>query len=387
MVVVVLVAVLVWAFRPAAVPADFGTVQRGTLQVTVEDEGRTRVRDRYVVSAPVPGRMQRIELDPGDPVTARKTILARFQPTDPTLLDVRTRAELEARARAAESAVGAARADRERVEAELKFAQSDLSRMRELAAVGAIAKRELEAAEQQATALARAAESARFAISTAEHQLELARASLTQTRAGSAAAIPLYSPIDGVVLRVLQESAVVVATGQPLLEVGNLRDLEIVADLLSTEAVSVQPGQPVSVEQWGGGSPLKGRVRLIEPSGFTKISALGVEEQRVNVVIDLVEPRRVWESLGDGYRVEVRIIVWSKDDVLKVPTSSLFRQGTDWAVYKVIDGRAAVQQLEIGQRNGLEAEVLEGLAEGEQIVVYPGDAIQHGVRLVSRSAG
>jgi HlyD family secretion protein len=386
-VVVVLVAVLVWAFRPAAVPADFGTVQRGTLQVTVEDEGRTRVRDRYVVSAPVPGRMQRIELDPGDPVTARKTILARFQPTDPTLLDVRTRAELEARVRAAESAVGAARADRERVEAELKFAQSDLSRMRELAAAGAIAKRELEAAEQQATALARAAESARFAISTAEHQLELARASLTQTRAGSAAAIPLYSPIDGVVLRVLQESAVVVATGQPLLEVGNLRDLEIVADLLSTEAVSVQPGQPVSVEQWGGGSPLKGRVRLIEPSGFTKISALGVEEQRVNVVIDLVEPRRVWESLGDGYRVEVRIIVWSKDDVLKVPTSSLFRQGTDWAVYKVIDGRAAVQQLEIGQRNGLEAEVLEGLAEGEQIVVYPGDAIQHGVRLVNRSAG
>jgi HlyD family secretion protein len=386
-VVVVLVAVLVWAFRPAAVPADFGTVQRGTLQVTVEDEGRTRVRDRYVVSAPVPGRMQRIELDPGDPVTARKTILARFQPTDPTLHDVRTRAELEARVRAAESAVGAARADRERVEAELKFAQSDLSRMRELAAVGAIAKRELEAAEQHATALARAAESARFAISTAEHQLELARASLTQTRAGSAAAIPLYSPIDGVVLRVLQESAVVVATGQPLLEVGNLRDLEIVADLLSTEAVSVQPGQPVSVEQWGGGSPLKGRVRLIEPSGFTKISALGVEEQRVNVVIDLVEPRRVWESLGDGYRVEVRIIVWSKDDVLKVPTSSLFRQGTDWAVYKVIDGRAAVQQLEIGQRNGLEAEVLEGLAEGEQIVVYPGDAIQHGVRLVNRSAG
>ena len=384
LVLLVLGAIVVWAFMPAAVPADFATVQKGTLQVTVEDEGRTRVRDRYVVSAPVPGRMQRIELEPGDPVVAGKTVVARFAPTDPALLDVRTRAELEARARAAESAVGAARADRERIQSELKFAQSELKRAKELVAGGAIAARELEDVQRQVTTLERALESAEFAIRTAVHQLEVARASLMQTRAGSVATIPLVTPLSGVVLRLLQESARVVPTGEPLLEIGNLDDLEIVADFLSTAVVNVKAGQPVLIEQWGGDKALRGRVRRVEPSGFTKISALGVEEQRVNVLIDFEEPREVQERLGDGYRVEARIVVWSKDNVVKVPTSSLFRDGTQWAVYKVIDSTAERQIVDVGQRSGLEAEVLGGLAEGDQIVVYPSDAIRPGVELARR---
>jgi HlyD family secretion protein len=383
-VLLVLGAIVVWAFMPAAVQADFATVQKGTLQVTVEDEGRTRVRDRYVVSAPVPGRMQRIELEPGDPVVASKTVVARFAPTDPALLDVRTRAELEARARAAESAVGAARADRERIQSELKFAQAELKRAKELVAGGAIAARELEDVQRQVTTLERALESAEFAIRTAVHQLELARASLMQTRAGSVATIPLVTPVSGVVLRLLQESARVVPTGEPLLEIGNLDDLEIVADFLSTAVVNVKAGQPVLIEQWGGDKALRGRVRRVEPSGFTKISALGVEEQRVNVLIDFEEPREVQERLGDGYRVEARIVVWSKDNVLKVPTSSLFRDGTQWAVYKVVDSTAQRQIVDVGQRSGLEAEVLSGLAEGDQIVVYPSDAIRPGVELARR---
>lgn len=381
-VVIVLGAVLFWAFRPAPVAADFAAVERGSLQVTVAEEGHTRVRDRYVISAPVPGRMRRIELEPGDPVVAGKTALARFEPTDPALLDVRTRTELEARVRAAESAVGAARADRNRIKAELAFAQSELKRTRELVKGGALAQRELELAERQVGTLEQSFESAEFTAATAQHQLEIARAGLVQTRSGRTNAIPLYSPVNGVVLRRLQESETVVPTGQPLIEVGDLSNLEIVADLLSSEAVKVESGQPVIIEQWGGDRPLKGRVRRVEPSGFTKISALGVEEQRVNVIVDLEDRPK---DLGDGYRVEIRVVIWSKDNVLKVPTSSLFRSGSDWAVYKVEDDQAVRQIVTVGQRSDLEAEVINGLLEGDHIVVYPSDAIQEGVTLTPRS--
>ena len=382
---VVLTGILVWAFMPAPVAADFATVQRGSLQVTVEEEGRTRVRDRYVISAPVPGSLQRIELDPGDRVVAGKTIVARFEPIDPALLDVRTRSELEARVRAAESAVGAARAERDRIRTELEFSQTELKRVRSLVQGGALAQRDLDAAERESATLDRALQSADFNIRTAQHQVELARASLVQTRAGRSATIPLYSPVDGVVMRKLHESAGPVPTGQPLVEVGELRDLEIVADLLSSAAVAVDPGQPVLIEQWGGDRALRGRVRLIEPSGFTKVSALGVEEQRVNVIIDFDEPDDVERLLGDGYRVEVRIIVWSKDDVLKVPTSSLFRHEEKWAVYKVVNDAASLQLVEIGRSSGLEAEVLNGLAAGDRIVVYPSDELANGVKVVPRS--
>lgn len=384
LVVLGVAVIAAWAFRPRPVPADFAAVTRGPLQVTVEEEGRTRVRDRYVLSAPLPGRMRRIELEPGDPVVAQKTIVAQFVAADPVLLDARTRSELEARVRAAESVLSGARADRERIEADLAFAQSELKRSRQLVSERVIAPRELEAAERQAESLARGRQSADFGVRTAEHQLEVARAGLLQSRGGSRTPILLRSPIDGVVLRRLQESETVVPTGQPLLEVGNVDDLEIVSDLLSSAAVNVTAGQAVFIDQWGGTRSLRGRVRRVEPSGFTKISALGVEEQRVNVIVDFDEPRSAWTTIGDGYRVEVRIVVWSRDDVVKVPASSLFRHETKWAVYRAEQGVARRTIVALGQQNGLEAEILEGLATGDQIVVYPSDAIQDGVKVTAR---
>ena len=384
LVVLGVAAVAVWAFRPRPVPADFAAVARGPLEVTAEEEGRTRVRERYVVSAPLPGRMRRIELEPGDPVVAGRTALAEFLPADPVLLDARTRAELEARVRAAESALEGARADRARIGADFAFAQSELKRSRELVAGRVIAPRELESAERQAESLRSALQSAEFAARTAQHEVEVARAGLLQSRSASRAPMLLRSPIDGVVLRRLQESETVVATGQPLVEVGNVKDLEIVSDLLSSAAVNVSPGQRVYIDQWGGPRSLRGRVRRVEPSGFTKISALGVEEQRVNAIIDFDEPPDVWRALGDGYRVEVRIVVWSRDDVLKVPASSLFRYETKWAAYKVENGIVRRRPVNVGQQNGLEAEILDGLAAGDEIVVYPSDAIGDGVRVTRR---
>ena len=384
LVIAVLGGIAYWAFRPGAIPADFVTVARGDLDVTVNEEGRTRVRDRFVVSAPVLGRMSRIELDPGDPVTAGKTVVAQFEPADPALLDVRTRSELEARARAAAASVGTARADRDRLQSELKFAETDLRRAQRLVEERVISPREMEGVQRQAESLRSSLESAEFAVRTSQHQLELARASLLQTRGGSGATIALRSPVDGVVLRVLQESAAVVPTGQPLLEIGNVEHLEIVSDLLSSAAVRVEAGQPVRIEQWGGDEPLRGRVRRVEPSGFTKISALGVEEQRVNTIIDFEAPLEARGAIGDGYRVEVRIIVSSRPNVLKVPTSSLIRHGADWAVFVVNGDRAARRVVQVGERNGLEAEITGGLSEGERIIAYPSDSVADGVKVVGR---
>src|SRR5687768_9389668 len=381
---IVVVAIGVWAFMPSAVPVDIVPVARGDIEVTVNEEGRTRVRDRFVVSAPLPGRMERIELEPGDAVVAGKTAVAQFRPTPPALLDVRTRAELEARAKAAESAVGGARAERDRIRAELKFAQSELQRAQTLVEERVIAAREIEAAQRQAETLQRALQSAEFGIRTSEHQLELARASLIQSRGTGAAAIPLYSPVNGVILRVLQESAAVVPTGQPLVEIGDVADLEIVSDLLSNAAVRVKPGQPVRIEQWGGDTPLQGRVRRVEPSGFTKISALGVEDQRVNALIDFEGPPEARHGVGDGYRVEVRVIVDSRKNVLSIPTSSLIRNGDEWAVYVVENDRASRRVVQLGQRNSLLAEVTGGLSETERIIVYPSDSVADGVEVTPR---
>ena len=383
LVLLVLAAIGYWAFRPSPVPADFASVQRGALHVTVNEEGRTRVRDRYVVSAPVPGRMRRIELEPGDPVVARKTIVAQFEPSAPALLDVRTRAELEARVNAAESAVGGARAERERLRAERAFAESELKRARQLQADKVISAREFDVAERQAQTVERAVQSADFAVRTAEYQLQQARASLTPSRSGGGL-IPLFSPVDGVVLRRLQESEAVVPTGQALLEIGNIGDLEIVADLLSSAAVRVRAGQSVVIEQWGGDKPLRGRVRRVEPSGFTKISALGVEEQRVNTIVDFEDDPDSRPAIGDGYRVEVRIIVSSRENVLKVPVSSLVRSGSDWALYVVDNDHASRRVVQLGERNSLEAEVTGGLSGSERIIVFPSDAITDGVKVTAR---
>lgn len=365
--VLLLALVALW---PEAAAVDLAPVERGSLQVTVDDEGETRVRDRFLISAPVAGRLVRIELEPGDALR-RGDVVVTLRPAPPVLLDERSRAEAEAAVEAARAALGRSQAARDR-------AKSDLERHGKLAGAGIISPEVLEMHETEARGAA-------FAAATAEGELERARAVLLQTTGGAPGrTIALHSPVDGVVLKRLRESEAVVPPGEPLLELGNPGDLEIVSDLLSADAVKVRAGQPVLIEQWGGEGALKGRVRRVEPSGFMKVSALGVEEQRVNVIIDFDEPA-AGRSLGDGYRVDVRIVVWEGADVVKAPTSSLFRRGEDWAVFVVDGGRARLRKVAVGRRNGLEAHILSGLSSGERVIVHPGDTLREGSRVRPRA--
>lgn len=381
-----IVLALVFAFWPEPVPADFASVERGLLRVTIDEEGETRVRDRFVVSAPVAGQVLRIDLEPGDTVVARKTVLATFQPGLPALLDARTRAEAEGRVNVARAALEEARAARDRAQTDRDFAESDLKRQRELDRAGLVSAEKLEAAVAEARAKADALRVAESAIRTAQRGLEVAQAALV-VAGGASTASPMLirAPVTGVVLRRLRESESVVPAGERLLEIGDPNNLEVVSDLLSTDAVRISTGSLVLIEGWGGEKTLKGKVRRIEPAGFTKISALGVEEQRVNVVIDFDDAAAGKNVLGDGFRVEVRIVVWEKENVLKVPISALFRVGEEWAVYVVGNGRAARRTLTIGQRNSLEAEVLSGLQQADVVIVHPSDAVQDGVRVSPRS--
>ncbi len=365
--------------RPQSQPVDAVTLARGGLRVSIDEEGETRVRDRYVVSSPLAARILRIELEPGDVVQEGVTVLATLRPAQPTLLDARSTAEAGARVKAAEATLASAKAERDRANAEVRFADVDLLRVAKLQAEAIVSKEALDQATLTADTRRDALRSADFAVRTAQHQLEVARAALRPETADLSAPIELRSPISGVVLRRLRESEAVVVPGEALIELGLPSEIEIVSDLLSTDAVKIRPGSRVLIEQWGGDHALEGRVRRVEPSGFTKISALGVEEQRVNVVIDIESPHAEWQNLGDGYRVEVRIVIWEQESVLKVPTSALFRRGKDWAVFAIVGGKAVERKIELGQRNGLEAEVLTGLAEGDVVVAHPSDKIVDGV--------
>jgi HlyD family secretion protein len=380
-------ALLAVAFWPSAAAVDTGVVSRGALRVTVDDEGETRVRDRFVVSAPVAGRVLRIELEPGDAVRRDETVVATFLPALAAPLDARSRAEAAAAAAAARAAVGAARAERERAQSAFALARSDLERMRSLAAQKIVSAQALEAKEMEARAAGEASRAADFAVASALHQRDMAEARLLPARAGTAGRpLAIRSPVDGVVLKRLRESEAIVTAGEPLLELGDPRRLEIVADLLSTDAVRVRPRDAVLLEQWGGERSVRARVRRVEPSGFMKVSALGVEEQRVNVIMDFEDPLEAWSALGDGYRVEVRIVVWQAESVLRVPTSSLFRRGEDWAVFAEDGGRARQRILAVGRRNGTFAEVVSGLREGERVILHPSDSLRDGSRVTSRAS-
>lgn len=387
--VLALAVALLWLFRPAAVPVDLVAVGRGPLMVSVSDEGETRVRDMYVVSAPVPGRMRRIELEAGDAVVADRTVVAQIEPSDPAFLDVRSSAEARATADAAAAGRTYAEAQVRRAEAELEFAQSELKRIRALAKSHTVSQNDLDSAERRAKTADAALAEAKAALRVRQSEYQVARARLmtpaSRRGASGCDCIDVYSPVSGEVLRVVTESEGVVQSGTPLIEVGNPAQLEIVVDLLSADAVRVQAGQRAIIEAWGGPRPLVGEVRRVEPFGFTKVSALGIEEQRVNVVIDIKEPREEWQRLGHGYRVEPRIVLWEGRDVLKVPLSALFREGKQWAVFVEKGGRAALRPVEIGHENGLEAEVTSGLEAGERIVLHPGDRVSPGTRLEDRS--
>ncbi|MEZ5331054.1 MAG: HlyD family efflux transporter periplasmic adaptor subunit [Thermoanaerobaculia bacterium] len=381
--IAVILLLLVLALRPEAVAVDLAQAERGSLRVTVEDEGQTRVTERFVVSAPVAGRLLRIELEPGDPVTAGETILALFRPSP---LDPRSRAEAVASVRSAEAALGAARAAQERADSELSFARLELERLQRLASQDIVAQERVDEAQTALEARQEAARAAAFSAAAAEGDLERSRAALLAAD-GSATApstLELRSPVDGVVLVRQRESEAVVTAGEPLLEVGDPASLEIVADLLSSDAVRVRAGQRVLVDQWGGETPLAGRVRRVEPYGFTKISALGVEEQRVNVIVELTDPREEWSALGDGYRVEIAVVLWEGEDLLTIPMSSAFRHGDGWAVWQVVDGRAKLAPVELGRRNGVDAEVRSGLTEGDTVIQHPGESVDQDVRVEAR---
>jgi HlyD family secretion protein len=384
-----LLIALVWMFRPRPVFVDLATVARGPLLVSVSDEGETRVRDVFVVSAPVPGLMRRIELEAGDTVVADDTVIAQIEPSDPSFLDRRTEAEARAAVRAAEAAQAYASAELKRAEAERDFAESELKRYEGLAARSTISQSDLDSARRRARTAVAAVQEARAGLQVRASELEQARARLLAPgarpgRRTDCDCVLVRSPVSGRVLKVNNESEGVVASGTPLVEIGDPRHLEVVTDLLSTDAVKVKAGQRVLIEGWGEPRPLEGVVRRVEPYGFTKVSALGVEEQRVNVVIDFTDPPELWRRLGHGYRVEPRVVLWESPDVLKVPLSSLFRDKGRWAVFVERGGRARVTPVEMGHENGLEAEILKGLSAGERVVLHPSDRVTGGQRIEAR---
>jgi HlyD family secretion protein len=384
-----LAALAFFALRPEPVPVDVGRVERGALRITVDEEGRTRVRQRYVLAAPAEGRLLRIALEEGDAV-AEGDVVARLQPIP---LDPRTRAASEARLAAARARRREADAQVAKARASLAQAQRDSARAEQLHAAGTLSPGAREQTTLGETSRLQELEAARSAAHAAEFELEAARAVLIAAggeAAGDRAALDscgdaatclaLRAPVAGRVLRVLEESERSVAPGTPLLEIGDPASLEIVVDVLSTDAVKVVPGATLLVEDWGGAASLVARVRRVEPSGFTKVSALGVEEQRVNVVADFENSTG---GLGDGYRVEARIVVWQADDVLKAPTSALFRRGESWCVFVVQGGRARRRDVSVGQRGPFESEILAGLEPGEAVILHPSDQVDDGVRVRS----
>ena len=375
-----LLGVALW---PRTLVVELATVSRGPLMVTVDEEGRTRVRDRFIVAAPVTGRVLRIDLDPGDRV-ARGEVVARVQPEPPALLDARAQGEAAAALESSQASLGHARAEEQRARAALSHAQHELARTRQLIVAGATATQDLEARETEAVLAREAANAATFAVRRASAEVERARARIaTSVAATVVGTVVVRSPVDGVVLQRLRESESVVPAGEPLITIGDPRRLEIVTDLLSTDAVRVQPGARAIIEQWGGDSALSATVRRIEPSGFTKLSALGVEEQRVNVVLEFPDDDEDCAPLADGYHVEARIVLWEAPDVLLVPTTALFRDGARWAVYVASDGRARRTIIELGRQTGQESEVISGLSEGDVVIVHPGDLVRDGVRIAS----
>ena len=391
--VLAVLAMLVMAWMPKPVPVDIAGAERAALRVTVDEDGRTRVKDRHVISSPLVGNLARIDLEPGDTVE-EGDVVARIAPLAAPLLDERSRAQSEARVAGSNAAQRQAAATIARIEAALAFAREDAQRQRQLAERGTVAEQVARRAELEARTLQEELASAQFAQRVAQHDAEMARAALgrltgaarrgAQPGAAEEEQLEIRAPVGGTVLKVMHESEGAVQPGTALLEIGDTSALEIVTDILTSDAVHVEPGARVIIDRWGGETPLNGVVRMVEPSAFTRVSALGVEEQRVNVVIDITDPHEEWQSLGDGYRVETSIVVWSEDDVLRVPASAVFRHGEGWAVYRVDGSVAALTPIATGRRNGLAVQVLEGLEAGDRVIVHPSDRVADRVEIEPR---
>jgi|SRR6185312_4080917 len=386
--VVVLAAAISLAVRKPAVPADLGQVSRGAMMATVDDLGETRVRDLYIVSAPVTGELLRVALKPGTPVVPHSTVVARIQPMEPAPLDARAYSQAQAEVRQLEDRLSSDRSRVTELRAQLSFSERDFARVDSLAGRGFVPQASLDRARAARDRDRAALNVAMRAADATAHSLESARSALlvSGTPEKGSGAVSVTSPVRGYVLRVPQESERAVVAGTPLVEIGDPRQLEMVTDLLSSDAVRVKAGAPVLIEDWGGERPLKGRVRLVEPYAFMKVSALGVEEQRVNVVIDFTEPFEAIERLGHGYRATVRIVTWSAPDVLKVPISALFRTGGQWSVFAVDrESRARLRKVTIGHMNDQEVEVLGGLNAGEKVLLHPSDKVGDGVKVAGRT--
>jgi HlyD family secretion protein len=371
--------------RKPPLAVDLATVSRGPMAVTVDDLGETRVSDLYTVSAPVSGELLRIPLKPGAAVTRGRSVVAEIQPGQPEPVDARSYAQTRATISGLEAQHAAAGARVREMRAAAELAAADFARVTKLSANGFVATARVDQARSELTRSRAALREAVEAQDAAMHAIEAARALLENGRGAPAGrVVRVTAPISGTVLRVLQESGRPVSAGTPLLDLGDPALLEVVADLLSTDAVKVSPGAAAAIDAWGGEAPLRGRVRQVEPYGFTKVSALGVEEQRVNVVIDFTDARQA-RRLGHGYRVTVRIDQWSAPDVLKLPLGALFRDGGDWAVYIVdAEQRARRQKVAIGHRNDDVAEVLSGLTAGQRVILHPSDKISDGRRVTER---
>lgn len=385
---VVAAAVLVWAFAPSPVEVEVASVTRGAFRKTIDEDGKTRVRERYVVSAPLAGRLLRVELKPGAAVEVG-TLLATLVPSAPTLFDTRTEQELAERLGAAEAEKLRANAAVERARVALDQSNADLARADQLAGQGFTSKESLERFQRAAELKAKELKIAEFDAHVAEHQVALARAAQARARqeVGGAARgqrWEIRSPVAGRVLRVAQESEAVVPVGAPILELGDPRNLEVVVDVLTADAAAIRSGAEVELDHGGNARPLVGNVRLVEPAAFTKVSALGVEEQRVNVVIDFAATPGEWQNLGDAHRIDARILVEKRSNAVMVPLGALFRRDGNWAAFVLIDGRARLRPVEVGPRGGQQAAVEKGLEPGERVIVYPSDDVRDGGRVRAR---
>lgn len=388
-IVATVVIALALSFAPRPVMVDLVDVQPGSLVVTLDEEGETRVHDVYMLSAPVAGRVQRIDRHVGDPVIANETVLAQIEPGDPSFLDPRSEAQARASIQAAEAARDLAAAAVKDAEAQYEFARAEYARMQELVVEGSVSRRDLDSAERDYKARRAGLDTARAALQVRSYELEVARAQLvsplqTQGAQANCDCIPITAPVSGRILQIVDRSERVVREGDMLMQIGDPRDLEIVVDYLSMDAVKIESGQRVIIDNWGGAARLEGRVRLVEPFGFLKVSALGIEEQRVNVIIDFADEGGR-ERLGHGYQVETRVVLWEIDEALTVPLTALFRDGDNWAMFVEEDGRAQLRRVETGQQNGVVAEVVEGLEAGERVIAHPSDRVADGTRIASRN--
>ncbi len=364
----VVALVLMYALWPRPIRVEIAPVTRGPMMVTVDEDGKTRVKERYIVSAPIAGLIGRLELHPGDVVEANRTVIAVIEPTNPLLLDARSLAEAESRVKAAEAARLQAQARLDAAREAHALAMHELARAKELSASLAISQADFDSAEHQERIAAASLRAAEFGDRVATFELDVSKAAFVRTRPPSEGEtglgrMEIYSPVSGQVFRVIQENATVTTAGQPLVEIGNTQQLEIVTDVLTVDAPKIKPGARVLIER-SGIQPIEARVRLVEPSGFTKVSALGVEEQRVNVIADFIEPVAHLNGIGDEYRVDTRIVVWETQLATKIPAGALIRKGSDWAVFAVKNGRARMQTINVGHSNNREVEIVSGVSQG-----------------------